>query len=205
MSRPSREAVLTALLAKISSALVVGFTADLSAKSAVLSNPSATTNLFVGLPVFGPQFPGGTVITALSPLTVSLPATANARAQALTSGFATVGRRAKFLADTPMPALYVKAPDEDLTYQGINQVQMIKAEVWLGTRAGEDPDVVPETALNNMLDAVQGALKPDDLQRGICTLGGLVSWCRMNGKVEKDTGDLGPIAVAVADVEIFVP
>lgn len=204
-TRPSRETVMATLFNALTRAVVTNFTADTANGSQTLSNPSTSTNLFLGLPVFGAGIPRGAVITALSPLTISLAATANGTAVSMTTGFLTTGRRARFMKDTPLPALYLEDTAENLEYQGMQQVQTIKAELAIGANAGENPDVVPLTALNNLLDAIQAALAPDDIESGRFTLGGLVFWCRMVGKVEKDPGDIGPLAVAVADIEIIVP
>ena len=51
---------------------------------------------------------------------------------------------------------------------------------------------------------MQSALAPS-YPTGQFTLGGLVGWCRMIGKIDKSTGDLGPIAIAIGDIEIIVP
>lgn len=206
MSRPGREAIMTALLSALTASVQKSFTADTAANSKTLSNPS-TTGLFVGLPVFGANIPRGAVIESLSPLTLSLAATSNVHAQAMTTGFLTFSRRFRMWQDvTAQPALFIRDGDEDLEYaDSILQVQTIRAEVWIYSKAGENPDLAPVTALNNLLDAVQTAFAPDDMTRQRFTLGGLVHWCRLAGKVEKDPGDLSGQAIAVADVEIIVP
>jgi hypothetical protein len=207
MSRPSREAVMTALFNVLAGALKTTFTADLQVNSVTLSNPSGVAALFVGLPVFGTGIPRGAIIQTLSPLTLSLPATVNSRAVTLTTGFLTTGRRLKFAKDvTAQPALFLRGADEEIEYpSSVLQVQTIKAEVWIYSKAGEDPDVAPETGLNNLLDAVQAAFAPDDPMQQRFTLGGLVHWVRIVGRIEKSNGDLDGQAVAIADVEITVP
>jgi hypothetical protein len=207
MSRPGRETIMNALLDALTASVQTSFTADTAASSQTLSNPSTTTGLFIGLPVFGANIPRGAVIESLSPLTLSLAATSNVLAQPLTTGFLTFGRRFRMWQDvTAQPALFLRDGDEDLEYPDtILQVQTIRAEVWIYSKAGENPDVAPVTALNNLLDAVQAAFAPDDQMRQRFTLGGLVHWCRLAGKVDKDPGDLNGQAIAVADVEIIVP
>lgn len=207
MIRPSRESVMTALFNALVASVQVNFTADTTASSPVLGNPSATDGLFVGLPVFGANLPRGAIIQSLSPLTLSMPATSNVRTQPLTTGFLTFGRRLKMWQDvTSQPALFLREGDEDLNYPNtILQEQTLRAEVWIYSKAGSDPDIAPVSALNNLLDAVQAAFAPDDSMQGRFTLGGLVHWCRMVGRVEKSPGDLDGQAIAVADVEIIVP
>ena len=205
--RPSRESVMTALFNVLVASVQTSFTADTTAGNVILANPSATDGLFVGLPVFGGTIPRGSVITDLSPLTLSLAPMANAAAVPMTTGFLTMGRRLKRWDDVPsQPALFLRSGDEELEYvQTIMQAQTIGAEIWIYSNAGQNPDAVPETALNNLLDAVQAAFAPDDRLTNRFTLGGLVHWCRLEGKVEKDPGDIGGQAIAVVDVKITVP
>lgn len=205
--RPSRETVTTALLAALTVAVQTSFTANVANGSPTLSSPSSTADIFVGLPVFGPGVPKGAVISNLSPLTMSLAATADGTAVTLETGFLTIARRVKFTQDTALPALFLCAPKnraaETLEYQGSMQIQTIHLDMVIGSSAGENPDFVPETALNNFLDALQAAMDPDEENR--FTLGGLVHWCRIVGSIDKDGGDLGGVAIAVAGVEIIVP
>ena len=204
MSRPSRETVMTALFNQLVNSIVTPFTADIEAGQVTLVNPSVSAGLFLGLPVFGQGIPRGAVIAGLSPLTISEPATANAVGVQMTTGFVTTTRRGKFTADVPQPALWLRGKEEELEYQGLMQAQTIRAEYIVSTDVGQDPDAIPETALNNFLDALQAALEPDSMT-GQFTLGGLVGWCRMVGKIEKSTGDLGTIGIVVGDIEIIVP
>ncbi len=206
MGRPSRETVMTTLFSTLIASVQTNFTASTTLNSLTLSNPSTTTGLFIGLPVFGPGIPRGSVIQTLLPsLTMSLAATASAGPVALTTGFLTTGRRVKFARDvSAQPALFLRSGDEDLPYHNIIlQEQTIKAEIWILSNAGENPDAVPEIALHNLLDAVQNALAPEPIT-GRFTLGGLVHWVRLI-KVTKDPGDPSGQAMALADVEIIVP
>lgn len=207
MSRPSRESVMTALFSKLVASVQTSFTADTQANSVALANANTSAGLFVGLPVFGGSIPRGAVIASLTPLLLSLPATVNAAAVPLTTGFLTFSRRFKHWSQvTAQPALFLRDGTEEIQYRGtIMQSQTMKCEVWIYSNAGENPDAVPVIALNNLLDAVQSAFAPDDPNRGRFTLGGLVEWCRLDGKIEKEPGDIGGQAIAVADVEITVP
>ena len=204
--RPSRESVMTALFNALTASVQTNFTASTTLNSLTLDRPSTTTGLFVGLPVFGPGIPRGAVIQNLSPLTMSLPATAGGSIS-VTTGFLTFSRRFKFWGDvTAQPALFLRDGDEELEYHNITlQAQTIKCEVWIYSKAGDNPDIAPVSALNNLLDAVQNAFSPDDPMSGRFTLGGLVHWCRLAGKIQKDPGDASGQAIAVADIEIIVP
>lgn len=203
--RPSRETVMTALFNQLVDSTVTSFNADTQAGSQTLANPSTSQGLFVGLPVFGAGIPRNTVIATVTPtLTISEPATANALQVTMTTGFVTTTRRGKFTTDVPQPALWLRGTEEELEYQDLQQAQTIRSEFIVSTDAGQDPDAVPETALNNFLDAIQAALEPDSMT-GQFTLGGLVGWCRMVGKIDKAPGNLGPIGIAIGGIEIIVP
>lgn len=206
--RVRRETVMTTLQAILTAAVQTNFTANTQANSNVLSNPSTTEGLFPGLPVFGQVIPVGSIITGLSPLTIDQKATGNALAASLSTGFVTVERRAQFTRDVPAPALLIRCLEEENDYpdDGPFQQLTMKPELCIVTNAGENPAVNPETALNNFLDALQNACAPD-AQGGLIrfTMGGVVYWCRLKGKVDKSPGDLGPQGMAYADVEIIVP
>lgn len=207
MPRPSRESVMTALFSKLVSSVQTSFTADTKAGDAVLYNPSTTAGLFVGLPVFGRGIPKFATILSTSPLTLSAPVTVNGAAVSMTTGFQTTSRRLKFWQNvSAQPAIFVRDGEEELEYANIIlQRQLIKAEVWIYSNFGQDPDVPPIVGLNNLLDAVQAAFQADNPMTGKFTIGGLVEWCRMSGKITKDPGDLDGQAIAMAEVEIFVP
>lgn len=205
--RPSRETIMTALLNVLVSAVQTNFTANLNNGDPVLYNPSSTTGLFVGLPVVGVGIPTGATIVSLAPLTLSLPANANGSDVACTTGFLTFGRRL-ILWDqvSSQPALFLRDVEEEMLYpETILQIQVIKAEVYIYSNAGANPAIAPITALNNLLDAVQAAFAPDDPTQQRFTLGGLVHWCRLEGKIDKEPGDLDGQAIAVAEVLITVP
>lgn len=207
MPRPSRETIMTALFNTLVSSVQTTFTADTAAKQATLANPSATHGLFVGLPVVGGSFPENTVIENLSPLTLSQPATANARGASFTTGFLTTGRRLRFWKEvSEQPALFLRDGDEDLEYPNIIlQKQTMNVEIWIYSNFGKDPDIAPVVGLNNLLDAVQSAFAPDNIFTQRFTIGGLVEWCRMSGRVTKEPGDIDGQAIAIAEVEIIVP
>lgn len=207
MGRPSREAVMTALFNVLVASVKTSLTADTAAGNVILANPSTTSGLFIGLPVFGGSIPRGSIITNLSPLTVSIPPTENGAAVSMITGFLTTGRRVMRWSDVPaQPALFLRSGDEDLQYNEIVlQQQDIEAEIWIYSKAGENPNAIPETALNNLLDAVQAAFKPDAPGTNRFTLGGLVHWCRLEGRVIKDSGDTSGQAIAAVPVLITVP
>lgn len=210
--RPSREAIWTALFNALVASVQTMFTADTTLDSAILANPSTSSGLFVGLAVFGAGIQQGALIESLSPLTLSLPATANGVGVQMQTGFLTTSRRLQpASAVAAQPALFLRDTDEEGLYRQDStpvrislERRIFKAEIWIYSLAGQNPSAIPATALNNLLDAVQTVFEPDDPMTGRFTLGGLVDWCQF-GNVIKSPGDTVPQATAVADIEIIVP
>ncbi|MGA8078358.1 MAG: hypothetical protein WB868_13355 [Xanthobacteraceae bacterium] len=84
----------------------------------------------------------------------------------------------------------------------------INAHVFIYLSAGLDPEDVPDSAMNAVLDAIDAAVAPsgaDALGGDRQTLGGLVSHCYPLGPVFIDTGDLDGKAVAAIPFQILVP
>ncbi len=84
----------------------------------------------------------------------------------------------------------------------------INAHVFIYMSAGMDPEDVPDSAMNAMLDAVDAAVAPagaDAIAGNKQTLGGLVSHCYPLGPVFIDTGDIDGKAVAAIPFQILVP
>jgi hypothetical protein len=84
----------------------------------------------------------------------------------------------------------------------------INAHVFIYMSAGMDPEDVPDTAMNSLLDALDAAVAPggaDAINGNKQTLGGLVSHCYPLGPVFVDTGDIDGKAVAAIPFQILVP
>ncbi len=92
--RPPRETILQAYLAALLGALRVALSADTAIGSNTLLNVNVTAGqVMLGLPVFGPGIPPLSIVTNLSPLTISNVATKNASQASLTTGVVTSGPR----------------------------------------------------------------------------------------------------------------
>ena len=126
-----------------------------------------------------------------------------------TEGPRTFGRRLKHWGDVQavnQPALFLTHRHESAEQRtGVPPKWTLVADVYLYVNAGNNPDAVPGIRLNELIDAVETALAPDDPRRNVCTLGGLVAWCRIEGEVQTDEGLLGPQAVAIIPIHILVP
>jgi hypothetical protein len=78
----------------------------------------------------------------------------------------------------------------------------LDAEVWLYTLAG--PNQVPETAINQLIDVVEGALQGRPA-RSAQTLGGLVRHAWIDGTIAIDAGHLDGKGKAVIPVRMLAP
>jgi hypothetical protein len=166
----NRELIMQTLFARLTGApLVFNFTADTAAGDPVLFNISDTSGLAVGMPVFGPAIPAGTTIAALTPVVaLSNPAAAAQAGIAMSQGLQTYGRRLKPWTEVAaQPALFLVQANE--TFPGLSDIPARQSSVpariellayaWIYARAA-DPDSVPDTLLNVLLDALEQALDP---------------------------------------------
>lgn len=202
--------VMDALFAHICAAVTFNFAADMNEGSAVLSNVSAMSGLFVGLPVFGDGVQSGAVIQALDPLaatiTLSLPLTATASAVSFTTGFLTTGRRVKHWNQvSDQPAFFLRRPGVLDEEDGLFIITTLECEAWIYCNAGEDPDTDPDDALTTLEQLIRDSFAPDDGDDVRFTLGGLVHWCRIVGRSDISSGDQGPQAIARIPIRITLP
>ncbi len=206
-----REAIMTALLARLVASVKTSFTGDTVKDSITVSNLSATAGLFLGLPVFGSGMLSGATIATLDTvgksLTLAVPAAKTASGAALVTGFQTTGRRLIPPSDvTAQPALFLRnVDDEDAWSNSVMPRTTLSVEVWIYSQGGQNPDLAPAVALNNLVDAVRAAFAPDNAMARTFTLGGLAQWCRIEGKTEYSPGDLDGQAGAMIPVKILVP
>jgi hypothetical protein len=112
--------------------------------------------------------------------------------------------------ETQMPFLtMLKAPGERRERQDEGLPTLVlEYHVFIYTSAGMDPDDVPDTAMNALLDAIDAAVVPtgaDALNGNKQTLGGLVAHCYPLGAVFVDNGDVDGKGVAAIPFEILVP
>lgn len=131
------------------------------------------------------------IFVALADMLASLP------------GVVTVSRRLKHWNDTPpvdQPAVYITQRGETadvVTRQPTRWKIEISLYVYARTT---DKTIAPSTVLNPLLDAISDAfLDP----RMVQTLGGLVHYARISGRIETDEGSLGDQAVAIVPIEIL--
>jgi hypothetical protein len=123
------------------------------------------------------------------------------------SGFVTTSRRLRHWTDVApeeKPALF-QAQKTQGAAPVTNQPTRwhLYADLFVYVDTGQDPDAVPATLLNNLVDAIDAALSPNPVTAAPQTLGGLVTYCRISGTILTDEGTLGSQAVAIIPVEIL--
>jgi hypothetical protein len=122
-------------------------------------------------------------------------------------GFNTISRQLKHWSDVAQPdqpALF-QAQGRQVTQATADNMPTrwrLLAELYVYVR-NDDPALgFSCTALNNLVDAIEGALQPPPgFERQ--TLGGVVEHCRIAGDIETDEGVLGAQAVAIIPIEII--
>jgi hypothetical protein len=125
-------------------------------------------------------------------------------------GFVTTSRRsrlAKDVAAEEQPILFQEEwQGETVTHQGqgLPAKHLLYVDLGFYARLPEDKDLAPGSILNPLIDAIEAALLPDEDEENQ-TLGGLVEYCRINGKILKNEGLLDGQATVVIPVEILVP
>ena len=121
--------------------------------------------------------------------------------------FKTVSRRwqdPSQVSPADRPSLYQVQKDE-LIGTGVNGLPIhakMTVDLVFYTAGDSEPNSVPSSELNLLLDAVEAALR--NATPGIAqSLGGKVSHCRLEGKIEIVENVQGAMALAVVPVEIL--
>ena len=123
--------------------------------------------------------------------------------------WALLSRRLKLWSDVAsadQPALFVTEHGENLNYaaEALPAKRTLNIDLFVYVTAGKDPDAIPARDLNIALDALAGCLAPDPAI-GRQTLGGLVTHCRIEGRIVKDPGDLDGQGLVLVPVKILAP
>jgi hypothetical protein len=129
---------------------------------------------------------------------------------AASSAYVTASRRLRHWSDVgpaEQPALFMVQKFESVQLQrGQVAKHVLTVDVFVYVQA-PDELTPPAMMLNPLLDAIEAALAPagPDLATNAQTLGGRVSNCAINGRIETDEGVLGGQSVAIIPIEIVVP
>ncbi len=107
------------------------------------------------------------------------------------------------LRPADQPALFL-APQSQLATRkrGFPTVWTISANVYLYVKRSGN-DIVPDSLMNPLLDAIEAALDPAGGVE-VQTLGGLCDHAWIEGAIETDEGVLGDQAIAIIPIRILV-
>ena len=107
---------------------------------------------------------------------------------------------------TDQPALFLRRVGTHDEGQDPFTITTLECEAWIYCNAGKDPDIVPDSQLTYLEQVIRAALQPGPADYdGRFTLGGLVYWCRVEGKGDIFPGDQGPQSIAVIPIRITLP
>jgi hypothetical protein len=121
--------------------------------------------------------------------------------------FKTVSRRwqdPSQLSPADRPALYQVQKDELIgtSVNGLPIHAKLGLDLVLYTAGDSEPGSIPSMELNSLLDAVEAAIR--NATPGIAqSLGGKVSHCRVEGKIEVVENVQGAMALAVVPIEVL--
>ena len=129
--------------------------------------------------------------------------------QTVGSSIATYSRRPQLWNDTtPMPALYMGQTKETITYSGDNTataLMVLEFPITLYVNAGLDPNVTPDTLINNLLDAIDAVLAPLPYPPNQQNLGGVCAYARRDGEMIRIPGYLDGQGGVYFTVRVLVP
>lgn len=205
------EPVLSALFTHLQAAVAFSFTGTLTQGSATVTGVTVPAGLVKGLPVTGTGVPDQAYIAGFNAgantITLSDVATAPGTGVTLQTGFAYASRRVKMWQECDVqPALFLRhiGTHDEYLHNGLLQRTTLKAEVWLYSKAGQNPNAAADITLNALSIAIRASFAADD-PSGLYTIGGLCSWCRIEGESAYDPGDLDDQSKALIPILISLP
>lgn len=121
--------------------------------------------------------------------------------------WALVSNRLKLWADVPpalQPSAFLVTHRETDEYRGLGLLRRrLELGIWCYSRSDNTPGG-PD--LDTMMEAFEAAfIQPDNFSTNSNTLGGLVYWCRIEGKVIKDPGDIDKQTLLVVPIIVEMP
>ena len=106
------------------------------------------------------------------------------------------------------PALFLVERDDDWNRgPGFNEPPIRTMRFWaiLYNDVGTSDSAVPNTIINNAIDALELAMTPDDVINGTFTLGGLVQAVTLDGTTQRSSGDTTGKALAIVPIRVLIP
>lgn len=125
------------------------------------------------------------------------------------SSWVTTGLRLRLWGDVPtdqQPAAFLVTHREIDERRGLGLLRRrLELGVWCYCRT-DDTSVNGQTLLDAIMESFEAAFGiPDDFSTGENTLGSLVYWCRIEGRVFKDPGDVDNQAMMIVPIVVEMP
>jgi hypothetical protein len=122
------------------------------------------------------------------------------------AGAIRVDRHLRHWSDTP-PAeqtavFFIQKREKHVDTKNIPSKHFMYVDLYVYVNSGNDPNSVPSSLLNPILDAIDNALACDPVT-GTQTLGGLVSHAWIGEEIQIFEGELGDEEVAIVPVEML--
>lgn len=119
----------------------------------------------------------------------------------------TVSNRLRLWADVPsdqQPAAFLVTHREIDEYRGLGLLRRrLELAVWCYSRSDGSPG---QPQLDLMMQSFEAAFNvPDNMSDNSNTLGGLVYWIRIEGKVFKDPGDIDNQTLLIVPLVVEMP
>ena len=123
------------------------------------------------------------------------------------STWKTVNNRLRLFSDVAsdqQPAAFLVTHREVDEYRGLGLLRRrLELGVWCYSRSDSDPG---QPQLDTMMQSFEAAfIKPDNFSTNMNTLGGLVYWVRIEGKVFKDPGDIDSQTMLIVPLIVEMP
>ena len=129
--------------------------------------------------------------------------------QTMGSSFNTYSRRPKLFGDAPsLPALYMGQIQDDYEYRnGTAAPPLVTMQfaVWIYGNFAEDPNVIPDTAFNALLDLLDTTIGGFAVNGLAQTLGGIVNHAWISGTVHRAPGWLNGQGEIFLTISVLVP
>ena len=123
--------------------------------------------------------------------------------------FTVTGRRARdpaAVGPAQSPACFLVVSSEKIERRPAAPAKrMLTFTAFVYNDVGAAPNAIPETALNNAMEALESALAPDNPATGLCTLGGLVFAVLIRGDVHRAPAELTGKALALVPIDVILP
>lgn len=119
------------------------------------------------------------------------------------AAFVTISRRLQHWTDVSsnlQPALYQAQVDETAqTVPGLDTPFVLRVDLYIYANTAGDSTLSPSTLLNPLIDAVLNSIAFDKVTNKQ-TLGGMVEYCVVEGKIQTDEGVLGDQGVVIIPI-----